>query len=417
MSEDVGWIDAGLKTARPRAVAALLRYFGNVELAEEAFQDACLKALRIWGEQGPPRDPAAWLIKVGRNAGIDGIRLSARTSALAAFIPTQATETEETIVKAIDEAEYGDDVLRLLFICCHRDLPETQQIALALKVVSGLTTTEIARAFLVSEAAMEQRLTRARQIVGRSELRFETPSPAVRTDRLMTVAAMTYLIFNQGHAAPQSETGARGPLCVEAIRLGRLLLKLFPEEPELLGLLALMLLHDSRASARFDAAGMPILLEDQDRGRWDRAEIAEGIALTNRAFRLRRIGSYQLQAAIAALHAQAPTFEETDWVQIERLYNHLAEIHPTPVIMLNRAVAVSRVEGPEKAIAMIAPLSASLSNYFHFHTVHGHLLERSGDLENARQAYLRSLDLARSAAEAAQIRAQIDRITHQRPAA
>jgi len=410
MTQDPIWIDAAVKAARPRAVAALLRYFGNVELAEEAFQEACLKALGRWTEQGPPRDATAWLVTVGRNAGIDGMRRTARETGLPDEIAPPEEDAEEALAEALDEAEYGDDILRLLFICCHRDLPVTQQIALALRIVSGLSVAEIARAFLVSEAAMEQRITRAKRIVGQADIRFETPSPLVHAERLATVSAMIYLVFNQGYAASAREALREQPLCEEAIRLGRLLLQLFPDEPEVLGLLALMLLQHGRAAARFDAGGAIVLLEDQDRASWDRGVLSEGVALIDRAFRMHRPGPYQLQAAIAALHARAPSFAQTDWVQIEQLYRVLAEMQPTPVVALNHAVAVSRTRGPEEALALVEPLGAPLAGCFYFHAVRGHLLERLGREDDVRQAYAESLGLATSTAEAALIRTYIDRL-------
>jgi len=410
MTQDPNWIDTVLKAARPRAVAALLRYFGSMDLAEEAFQEACLKALGKWPEQGPPRNPAGWLVVVGRNAGLDGVRRAARQTNLPDEIAAPGEDVEEALVQSLDDAPYGDDILRLLFICCHRDLPVTQQIALALRVVSGLSVGEIARAFLVGDAAMEQRITRAKRTIGQAAVPFETPSAIVRGERLATVSAMIYLTFNEGYAASVREIGRREPLCIEAIRLGRLLLRLFPEEPEVLGLTALMLLQHSRVAARFDDAGAIVLLEDQDRRLWDRAAIAEGVALTNRAFRLHRPGPYQLQAAIAALHARAASFEATDWIQIEQLYGVLFRLQPTPVIALNHAVAISHVRGPEAAFALVETLADSLASYFYFHGVRGYLLERLGRERDAREAYGLSLSLANSAAEAAQIRTYLDRL-------
>jgi RNA polymerase sigma-70 factor (ECF subfamily) len=408
---DIAWIEPALTAAKPRAMAALLRYFGALELAEEAFQEACLKALAKWPDQGRPKDPTAWLILVGRNAGIDGIRRRGREEELPGEIaPPQDGDAEDAFVESLDAAEYRDDVLRLLFICCHRDLPSTQQIALALRIVSGLTVPQIARAFLVSEAAMEQRITRAKRTVGGAALPFETPSPLVRAERLGTVLAMVYLIFNEGYAASAREAAHKEPLCTEAIRLARLLIELYPDEPEVLGLTALMLLQHARAAARFDANGGMVLLEDQDRASWDRAQIVEGITLTDRAFAMRRPGAYQIQAAIAALHSRAARFEDTDWSQIEQLYRALLQFQPTPVVALNHAVALSRVEGPEAALALVDPLASALEGYFYFHGVRGHLLEKLARRDEARTAYAAALALATSAAEAAQIRAYLDRL-------
>ncbi|HRO04198.1 MAG TPA: sigma-70 family RNA polymerase sigma factor, partial [Terricaulis sp.] len=251
---DLAWIDAAIAGARPQAMGALLRYFRDLDTAEEAFQDACLRALKNWPQNGPPRDPAAWLIMVGRNAAIDAVRKTKRLTALPEEDQiSDLSDAEGAAVQALDEGDYRDDVLRLLFICCHPDLPATQQIALALRIVSGLSVKQIARAFLVGESAMEQRITRAKAKVAGAGVAFETPSAADRSERVAAVAAMLYLVFNEGYSAGYEEQSARAPLCDEAIRLGRLLLRLFPAEPELMGLLALMLLQHARLPARFDS--------------------------------------------------------------------------------------------------------------------------------------------------------------------
>ena len=266
---DLGWIDGALTAARPQAIGALLRYFRDLDLAEEAFQDACLRALRSWPQKGPPRDPAAWLIMVGRNAAIDQVRRRSRQEAL----PDEETisdldDVETPLAERLDGADYRDDVLRLLFICCHPDLPATQQIALALRIVSGLSVKQISRAFLVGEAAMEQRITRAKARIAANSTPFEAPGPVERAERLAAVAAMIYLVFNEGYSAGAAEQDDRAALPIEAMRLARLLLRLYPAEPEIMGLMALMLLHHSRASTRFDAAGEIVLLDDQDRRLW-----------------------------------------------------------------------------------------------------------------------------------------------------
>jgi RNA polymerase sigma-70 factor (ECF subfamily) len=407
---DLAWIDAALTSARPQAVGALLRYFRDLDTAEEAFQEACLKALRNWPENGPPRDPAAWLIFVGRNIAIDGVRRRARQQEL----PDEETisdldDVEGAVADRLDGEQYRDDVLRLLFICCHPELPATQQIALALRIVSGLTVRQIARAFLVSEAAMEQRITRAKNRVGGAGVPFETPGAVERAERLAAVAAMIYLVFNEGYSAA-GEGDARAPLCDEAIRLARLLLRLFPAEPEIMGLLALMLLQHARSAARFDDDGQAILLEDQDRSRWSRPLIAEGLALIDKAMRHRRPGPYQVQAAIAALHARAARPEETDWAQIDLLYAALEGLTPSPVVTLNRAVAVAKVKGPEAALAMIEPLGDRLAGYFHYHGARGAFLLQLGRAGEARAAFDRAIALANTAAEAAHIRQHLDRL-------
>ena len=263
---DAAWIDAALTSARPQAVGALLRYFRDLDTAEEAFQNACLRALKNWPQNGPPRDPAAWLIMVGRNVAIDDIRRNRKQQPLPEDEAiSDLDDAEEALAERLDGSHYRDDILRLLFICCHPDLPATQQIALALRIVSGLTVKQIARAFIVSEAAMEQRITRAKARVADAEVPFETPGAVERSERLAAVAAMIYLIFNEGYSASGDTAEIRKPLCEEAIRLARLLLRLFQTEPEIMGLTALLLLQHARAAARFDAEGAVILLDDQDR--------------------------------------------------------------------------------------------------------------------------------------------------------
>lgn len=408
---DGAWLAGVLRAARPQAVAALLRWFRDLDAAEEAYQEACLRALRAWPRNGPPRDPAAWLIMVGRNAALDALRRDRRLRPL----PPEAaisdlSDAEAGLAERIDAADYRDDILRLMFVCCHPDLPATQQIAVALRVVSGLPVARIARAFLVGESAMEQRITRAKRRIAEAEVAFETPGPAERAERLAAVAAMVYLVFNEGYTTGVAERGARAPLCAEAIRLGRLLLGLFPAEPEVMGLLALMLLQHSRAAARFDASGGVVLLDDQDRGLWDRRMIAEGLALVDKAARHRRPGTYQIQAAIAASHARAPRPEATDWAGIEALYAVLERLEPSPVVTLNRAVAASRARGPEAALALIEPLAERLSGYFYFHGARGAFLQELGRDAEARDAFGRAIALAHSPAEAAHIRERLDRL-------
>src|SRR4051794_2743119 len=264
---DLAWISSAISAARPQAMGALLRYFRNLDTAEEAFQDACLRALKNWPQNGPPRDPAAWLIFVGRNTGIDAVRKRAKQAPMPEEDQVSDLEDAESdIAERLDGAHYRDDILRLLFICCHPDLPATQQIAVALRVVSGLTVKQIARAFLVGESAMEQRITRAKARIADAGVPFETPGAIERSERLAAVASMVYLIFNEGYSTNSGEAPARAPLCEEAIRLARLLLRLFQAEPEIMGLTALLLLQHARAPARFDANGEIILLDDQDRG-------------------------------------------------------------------------------------------------------------------------------------------------------
>ncbi|MGE5156995.1 MAG: RNA polymerase sigma factor [Gemmatimonas sp.] len=413
MSEtDAAWIDAALTSARPQAVGALLRYFRDLDTAEEAFQNACLRALKSWPQNGPPRDPAAWLIMVGRNVAIDEVRRTRKQQPLPDDDQaiSDLDDAEDAIAERLDGSHYRDDILRLMFICCHPELPPTQQIALALRIVSGLSVKQIARAFLVGDAAMEQRITRAKARVAGADVPFETPGAVERSERLAAVAAMIYLVFNEGYSASGDTAEIRKPLSEEAIRLARLLLRLFPSEPEIMGLTSLLLLQHARAEARFDADGSLILLDDQDRSRWNQKLIAEGVALIDKAMRHRRSGPYQIQAAIAALHARAAKPDDTDWQQIELLYGALEAIQPSPVVTLNRAVAVSKVRGPEAALAMIEPLAPRLANYFHFFGVRGAFLMQLGRNEEARIAFDRAIALANTSAEAAHIRMHLDRL-------
>ena len=405
------WINAALTAARPQAIGALLRYFRDLDTAEEAFQEACLRALKAWPKNGPPRDPTAWLIFVGRNAAIDSVRKRGKQEPLPAEeLVSDLNDAESDLAERLDGADYRDDVLRLLFICCHPELPQTQQIALALRIVSGLSVKQIARAFLVGESAMEQRITRAKARIANADVPFETPGAPERAERLAAVAAMIYLVFNEGYSASGDSAPMRAPLCDEAIRLARLLLRLFQTEPEIMGLTALMLLQHSRTPARFDAAGAVVLLEDQDRGLWNRKLIAEGLALIDKAIRHRRRGPYQIQAAIAALHARAARPEDTDWAQIDLLYAALEEMQPSPVVTLNRAVAVAKVRGPAAALEMIEPLAPRLSGYFHFFGVRGALLMQLGRTEEAREAFGQAIAKANTAAEAAHIRMHLARL-------
>ena len=408
---DAAWIASVLNAARPQAVAALLRYFRDLDTAEEAFQEACLRALKTWSKNGPPRDAAAWLIMVAKNAAIDNKRRLAREQPLPPEeLISDLSDAEAAIADRIDTNDYRDDILRLLFVCCHPDLPATQQIALALRIVSGLTVKQIARAFLVSDAAMEQRITRAKARVAQANVPFEAPGASERAERLASVVPMIYLIFNEGYTTNIAEQGARVPLCEEAIRLARLLLQLFPAEPEIMGLASLLLLQHSRAPARFDAGGAVVLLEDQDRTLWDRRQKAEGLALIDKAVRHGRPGPYQIQAAIAAIHAQAARAPDTDWAQIDLLYGTLERMQPSPVVTLNRAVAIGKTRGPAAALAMIETLAEKLNSYFYFHGARGAFLRQLGRTEEAHAAFNRAIALANTPAEAAHIRTQLDRM-------
>jgi RNA polymerase sigma-70 factor, ECF subfamily len=408
---EIAWISAALTAARPQAIAALLRRFRDLDQAEEAFQEACLRALKNWPLNGPPRDPAAWLILVGRNIALDDVRRRRKTQALPPDeIISDLGDAEADVAGEIDHSHYRDDILRLLFICCHPDLPATQQIALALRIVSGLSVAEIARAFLVSESAMEQRITRAKQRVGAADVPYEAPGAIERAERLGVVAAMIYLVFNEGYAASGGTAHIRASLCEEAIRLARLLLRIFTAEPEIMGLTALLLLQHARTPARLDAQGAIILLEDQDRSLWRRDLIAEGLALLDKAVRHRRPGPYQVQAAIAAVHAHAARAQDTDWAEIDALYATLERLQPSPVVTLNRAVAVAKVQGAAAALALIEPLAPRLSGYFHFFGLKGALMMQLGRTEEARVAFDQAIALANTPAEAAHIRMHLDRL-------
>jgi RNA polymerase sigma-70 factor, ECF subfamily len=404
---DPAHIDTAILGARPKAVAALLRYFRDLDTAEEAFQEACLRALQTWPHKGPPRNPAAWLIAVGRNAALDTKR---RVRSVGPLPDADALTDpcDDLTPERLDEGHYGDDILRLLFVCGHPTLPATQQIALALRIVSGLTVEQIAKAFLVSPAAMEQRITRAKRAIAEVGVEFDTPGAAERRTRLAAVSTMIYLIFNEGYGSTPDTAAARETLADEAIRLGRLLLSVFPTDPEVFGLLALMLLHQSRAPARFDANGEIVLLEEQDRSRWNRTLIDEGRLLLERASFYQDPGPYQLQAAIAALHACALRPEDTLWREIDSLYQALEALQPSPVVTLNRAVAVWKLRGPEAALEMIDPLRTELDAYFYWHGLRGTLLKELNRPDAARDALNRAISLANSVAEAKLIRRELD---------
>jgi RNA polymerase sigma-70 factor, ECF subfamily len=406
---DPAHIDLAIVGARPKALAALLRYFRDLDTAEEAFQEACLRALQTWPHKGPPRNPTAWLVMVGRNAVLDMQRRTRSVESLP-DADVLADARDDVTPERLDESHYGDDILRLLFMCGHPTLPATQQIALALRIVSGLTVDQIAKAFLVSPAAMEQRITRAKRAVAAVGVDFDTPGPAERRSRLAAVSTMIYLIFNEGYTSTP-DAAARETLADEAIRLGRLLVSLFPTDPEVFGLLALMLLQQSRAPARFDANGEIVLLEEQDRSRWNRALIDEGRLLLGRASVYHDPGPYQLQAAIAALHARATRPEDTLWKEIDSLYQVLEVLQPSPVVTLNRAVAVWKLHGAAAALAVIDPLRRELDAYFYLHGLRGALLKELNRLDEARDALNRAIALANSIAEAKHIRRELDSLS------
>jgi len=410
---DPAHIDLALSGARPKVVAALLRYFRDLDTAEEAFQEASLRALQTWPQKGFPAEPTAWLVTVGRNAALDIKRrnrsIGPQTDA-DALANALADPGNDVTPEGLDESHYRDDVLRLLFVCGHPTLPATQQIALALRIVSGLSVEQIASAFLVSPAAMEQRITRAKRTIAKVGVEFETPGAAERRTRLAAVSTMIYLIFNEGYGSTPDTAAARKALADEAIRLGRLLSSLFPADPEVAGLLALMLIQQSRAPARFDANGDLVLLDEQDRSLWNRTLIDEGRLLLERAARYQSPGPYQLQAAIAALHVHATRPADTAWKEIDSLYQSLEALQPSPVTTLNRAVAIWKLQGAQAALAMIDPLKRDLDAYFYFHGLRGTLFKELDRFDEAQEALNRAIALAKSVAEAKLIRRELDRL-------
>lgn len=403
-------LGALLASQRAKVVAALTRHFRDVDLAEEAFQDAALAAVRNWRDKGYPRDAAAWLIMAGRNAGIDRLRKHKRFEnyAMENAAAPEPGDREAELAEAIDMTGLRDDVLRLMFMCCHEELPAVDQLALALKVIVGFPVDKVARALMVKPKAMERRITRAKAKAAAIATRLETPTLPERARRLAAVSTMVYLLFNEGYSAGGGDRHIRAELCDEAIRLARLLLELFPAQPEVMGLLALCLLQHSRRAARVDEAGELVPLADQDRGSWDRDQIAEGRVLLEKALMRGRPGIYQVQAAIAAVHCAAPDDAGTDWGEIAALYGALEALQPTPVITLNRAVAVARTEGEAAALALIEPLSEPLANYLYFHTTRASMLAATGRPDEARVAYDRALALGPTAAERSHIEGKIE---------
>ena len=392
-------VDALYVSESRRVLATLIRLLGDFDAAEEALHDAFRAALEQWPREGVPANPRAWLVSAGRFKAIDAMRRLARFDALEDVGPKADVAVEDTAAWA-DAESVQDDRLRLIFTCCHPALAPEAQIALTLREVCGLTTEEIARAFLTPAPTLAQRIVRAKAKIRDARIPYQVPEQADLPERLDAVLRVIYLVFNEGYAASSGETLTRHDLSTEAIRLGRLLVELLPE-PEAQGLLALMLLHDSRRLARTSPEGELILLEDQDRSRWDRAQIAEGVRLVERALSSRRGGPYAIQAAIAALHAEAPSTEATDWQEIVGLYDALLQLDPSPVIELNRAVAVAMRDGPAAGLALIEAIldRGDLTEYRFTHAARAELCRRLGRRREARESFERALALTRQEPE------------------
>jgi RNA polymerase sigma-70 factor, ECF subfamily len=395
-------VDAAFREEWGRVVATLIRVTGDWDLAEECAQDAFAMALQRWPRDGIPGRPGAWLTTAARNRAIDVLRRRAVGAAKLREVAAMSPADEAgPFVTETDHSGVPDDRLRLMFTCCHPALSLEARVALTLRTLAGLTTAEIARAFLASEATMAKRPVRAKQKIQQAGIPYRVPPAHLLPERLPGVLGVLYLLFNEGYSATAGADLIRQNLSAEAIRLGRVLDRLMPSEPEASGLLALMLLHDARRSARLDADGEIVTLEDQDRGAWDAAEIAEGVGLLDRALRHGRPGPYQVQAAIAACHVTAARAADTDWAQIAELYEQLARFLPTPVVELNRAVAVGMAEGPETGLALVAALEASgtLAGYHLLPATKADLYRRLGLADLAAACYQEALGLASTDAE------------------
>lgn len=408
-------LDDTYRSESRRILATLIRLLGDFDRAEEAMHDAFRAALEQWPRDGVPANPRTWLVSAGRFKAIDALRRRARFDASLAVLAEQL-ETEAQINTGSDES-VEDDRLRLIFTCCHPALPPEARIALTLREVCGLTTEEIARAFLLAPPTLAQRIVRAKAKIRDAHIPYQVPARDQLPERLDAVLQVIYLVFNEGYAASAGDSLTRPDISGEAIRLGRLLLALLPE-PEVSGLLALMLLHEARRAARTSSEGDLVLLEDQDRARWNREQIAEGMALVEQALASRRFGPYTLQAAIAAVHAQAATFGATDWGQIVQLYDLLVQVVPSPVVELNRAVALAMRDGPQAGLALIDAILArgDLADYHLAHAARADLCRRLGQIADARASYERALALVQQEPERRFIEGRLRELDEQREA-
>jgi RNA polymerase sigma-70 factor (ECF subfamily) len=408
-----GAVERAFREERAAVLATLIRHVGDFQLAEDAVQDAFAAAVATWPRDGIPSNPGAWITTAARRRAIDRLRrarsLADRSDRLAQLARLDAQEHPEMS----EESAVADDRLRLIFTCCHPALDMPARVALTLRMLGGLTTGEVARAFLVSEPTMGKRIVRAKRKIADAHIPYRVPADDELLERLDGVLRVVYLIFNEGYSAAGGDRLVRGELCSEAIRLERLLCTLMPDEAEAWGLLALMLLHDARRAARVDDAGGYVPLDRQERSRWDQGRIREGLLALERGMRLRRPGQYQLQAAITALHIQASDVDATDWAQIAQLYGALAKLTRSPVVELNRAAAVGFASGPDAGLELLGPLleDPALEGYQPLHAAHAELLRRAGHEADAGRAYERAIELSANAVERAELERRLHELT------